>query len=77
VPRKSLAEKLYTDEDGCRDPGRWLIVYDFAGKTNSNFWTNLRRLSSLDGESRLLQLSIYLAEGRRSARVALSLARHY
>ncbi len=77
MPRKSLAEKLYADEDCCRDPGRWIIVYDFAGKTNPNFWDNLRRLSSLDGESRLLQLSVYLAESRQSARVALRLAEHY
>ncbi len=78
MPRMSLAEEFYNDEEECDGDGmKWLIVYDFAGKPNPRFWMNLRRLSALEAGSRLLQLSVYITRSRRVARVAVRLARHY
>ncbi len=78
MPRKSLAEELYDDAEGCEDDhGNWIVFYDFEGKPNPRFWTNLHRLSALCAGSRFLQFSVYLTGSRRVARVAVSLARHY
>jgi hypothetical protein len=78
MPRKSLAEELYADEEDCADEGgHWIVVYDFEGKPNPRFWVNLRRLSTMRAGSRLLQLSVYMTGSRRVARVAVLLARHY
>ncbi len=77
MPRVSLAEELYRDEEKRDDDSKWLVVYDFTGKPNPRFWANLRQLSALKAGSRLLQLSVYLTGSRRVARVAVRLARHY
>lgn len=78
MPRVSLAEKFYEDEENCdKSEGRWLVVYDFHGGANPRFWMNLHRLSSMADGSTLLQLSVYLAATRRVARVAVKLAEHY
>jgi hypothetical protein len=78
MPRKSLAEELYEDEEDCVDEdGHWIVVYDFEGKPNPRFWVNLSRLSTLGAGSRLLQFSVYMTGSRRIARVAVLLARHY
>ena len=76
--RKSLAEK-YLDEvpDGEVEEGTWLVMYDFGSKPNPRFWSNLRRLNDLVGESSMVQYSVFMTRSRRGAIVANKLARHY
>ncbi len=78
MPRASLAEKYYEDsEDHEDDSGEWIIVYDFEGKPNSKFWTNMHRLSERSMGSRFLQFSVFTTASRRVARAAVMLTRHY
>lgn len=76
--RKSLAEE-YLDEVPVAEEaeGTWLIMYDFSSKPNPRFWSNLRRLRGLVGESSMVQYSVFMTRSRRGAMVAEKLAMHY
>jgi len=79
MPRKSLAQQLYEDEENQpTDEGQWLLLYDFRDThPHLNYWTNLRRLMGFEGESRLIQYSALHTSSRRIARAAEKLARYY
>jgi len=87
MPRRSLADELYDEEEEelhkedepPTERGRsWILLYDFRHvKPHLNFWTNLRRLSAKDGDSRLIQYSCFQSGQRRVARAAEKLARYY
>ena len=76
--RKSLAEKFYketpeTDEDD----SDWLMIYDFKHKPNPRFWSNLKRLHVLIGNSSMIQYSVFKTKSKRGAMAAAKLAKHY
>jgi hypothetical protein len=78
MPRRSLADEYYEgvgDLEG--EGGHWIIIYDFEGKPNPRFWTNMHKLSAYHTASGFLQYSVYSTSSRRVARVAVMLARHY
>jgi len=80
MPRKSLAEQLYEAEEETldEDDAIWLLLYDFNDvKPHLNFWINLRRLTALEGSSRLIQYSAFLTDRKRIATAAKKLAGYY
>jgi hypothetical protein len=79
MPRQSLAEEYYLEaEETPEEPGvEWLLLYDFKEvKLSTKFWTNLKRLGGLGGESSLIQYSVFLTD-RKSMAAAAELAEHY
>jgi len=80
MPRKSLAEQLYGEEDEIADEedSIWFLIYDFNDvKPHLNFWTNIHRLTALEGVSRLIQYSAFQSNRRRIAMAAQKLAEYY
>lgn len=80
MPRKSLAEQLYEAQEETADEenATWLLIYDFNNvKPHLNYWTNLRRLTALEGSSRLIQYSAFLTNKKRIATTAKKLAEYY
>jgi len=80
VGRKSLAEKFYEQvEKDYEEEGRtWLVLYDFKGvKTNSKFWTNMKRVENLLDGGSLIQYSVFTTASKTGAITVLRLAEHY
>jgi hypothetical protein len=79
MPKKNLAEEIYDElEDEVESEAEWIVVYDFNGvKPHLNFWTNIHRLASLGGDSKLIQFSVFKTKNRRVAYAVKRLAEHY
>ena len=76
--RKSLAEKYFEETPEQEEEGNWIVLYDFKGmKPSSKYWHNLKRLTSLVGESSLIQYSVFMTKDKRGAITATKLAKHY
>ena len=78
--RRSLAQEYLDEvpEQEGGEEGTWLVLYDFKGvKPNPRFWSNVKRLSALVGDSRLVQYSVFMTGSRRGAVAAVKLVRHY
>jgi hypothetical protein len=80
MPRKNLAQEIYggLEVNEIETNAEWLVVYDFKDvKPHLNFWTNIHRLASFGGDSKLIQFSVFKTRKKKIAFAAKKLAEHY
>jgi hypothetical protein len=80
MPRRSLAEQIYQETENITEEPEtsWLILYDFHEvKPNTRFWINIKRLTTHDPCSTLIQYSALKTGSKRVASATRRLVEHY
>jgi len=76
--RRSRAEELVEEfGEEPKEPGRYVVAYDFTGKVVNSFWYNLNRVLGRKGGGQAIQRSVVLVHSGRCARIIAELIRGY